>query len=116
MLLYVLLTYNNNLILLITPSRRTPCRMTYVKLNRKLPQGLIVVCDAEIQFVGVKEVEHAGSAVSGAVNVPSFFWRKIVGIVNHIRNEALQVAKSCCYCVGGLGVYGVPTPNVQLVA
>ena len=73
----------------------------------------MVVCDAEIQSVGVKEVKHAGSAVSSAVNVPGFFWRKIVGIVNHIGNEALQVAVCWAYYVVG---QSVPTANVQLVA
>jgi len=115
MLLYVLLTYNNNLILFITPSRHNPCRMAYVKLNRNLTDNLIVIRNAEIQSVGVKEVEHAGSAVALTINVPCIFWRKIVGVVNHIGNEALQVAFCWAYYVG-CRIQSVPTANVQLIA
>lgn len=51
MLLYVLLTYNNNLFFVDCTRTMNQHQMNRIESNGKLTNCLVVVCDAEIEFV-----------------------------------------------------------------
>ena len=61
-------------------------------LNCYLTHRLVILSYAEVQFVSVRKVKHAGAAVTSAVNIPRVFGREIIVLIKHVGNVATQIA------------------------